>query len=239
MAAFVLTHSPLVGPLTWRPVADRLKRGGLPAYVPVLLSEGMQPPYWVHHASAIAESSGSSWPSVPVVLVAHSGAGPLLPPAREKIKHAVAGYVFVDASLPGRDKASRFDLFDSREDVELFRARAKGGLLPVWTELVGLDKDRLTTLIPNRALRRRFVAELRPIPLAVYEEPLPVFSGWPDAPCGYLRFSEAYGPTVERVRKSGWSCLELAGGHFHMLVRPAAVARALVDLVKQMHVNDS
>ncbi len=35
-AVFVLLHSPLVGPLTWGPVADELRRRGIEAIVPAL-----------------------------------------------------------------------------------------------------------------------------------------------------------------------------------------------------------
>ena len=43
--------------------------------------------------------------------------------------------------------------------------------------------DELRDAIPDDATRRAFVAELHargPLPLAVYEEPLPVFDGWPE-----------------------------------------------------------
>ncbi len=45
MIAFVLIHSPLVGSLTWRPVAERLQQRGFESVVPVLISEQIQPPY--------------------------------------------------------------------------------------------------------------------------------------------------------------------------------------------------
>ena len=88
---------------------------------------------------------------------------------------------------------------------------------------------------------QRFVAELRPLPLAVYEEPIPVFEGWPDAPCGYLRFgaNPAYDAPAERARRDGWAYREMDGAHFHMLGDPAAVAGALLDLVEQMGVSDA
>ena len=43
---------------------------------------------------------------MPVVLVAHSGAGPLLPAIRASIHNPIRAYVFVDAGLPrdGRGK---------------------------------------------------------------------------------------------------------------------------------------
>ncbi len=112
------------------------------------------------------------WPleKRPLVLVGHSGAGVLLPAVREALGRAVAGYIFVDADIP-EDNKSRLDLFQSREDRNSFRRAAQEGMLPTWTE-----EDLLET-IPNPVLRRRFVAELRPLPLAVYEEPIPVFEG--------------------------------------------------------------
>ncbi len=89
----------------------------------------------------------------------------------------------------------------------------------------------MTTFLLN------FMAELRPLPLAVYEEPLPVFEGWPDAPCGYLRFSPAYEVPAERAKREGWECAEFDGGHFHMLNDPSAVADALVRLLGRMGID--
>ncbi len=123
----------------------------------------------------------------------HSGAGPRLPAARIKVVHPVAGYVFVDAGLPGPNGASRLDFFESREEAEKFRGRAKDGLSPVWTEWFGLKEQDLREIIPDGGPREQFIAELRPLPPTVYEEPLLVFSEWPDAPCGYLKCSQATG----------------------------------------------
>ncbi len=234
---FALVHSPLVGPLTWQPVAHRLQLRGIASIVPVLGSEGVDPPFWFHHADVIAASLQAVPVDSPLVLVAHSGAGPLLPAARTRIRHPVAGYIFVDAGVPGPDGATRFDLFGSREAVELWRTRAQDGSLPIWTELVGVADAHLQMLIPDPVLRRQFVKELRPVPLAVYEEPLPVFSGWPDAPCGYVRFSSAYEADEAKARQAGWRCVELPGGHLHMLAAPDDVANILIDFSRMMRVG--
>jgi predicted alpha/beta hydrolase family esterase len=61
--------------------------------MPVLGSEGVEPPFWLHHVDAIAASLQTVSVDSPVVLVAHSGAGPLLPAARTRIKHPVVGYM--------------------------------------------------------------------------------------------------------------------------------------------------
>ncbi|HEX6480809.1 MAG TPA: hypothetical protein VF043_18370 [Ktedonobacteraceae bacterium] len=48
-----------------------------------------------------------------------------------------------------------------------------------------------------------------------------------DAPGGYLLFTEGYRPYLEQVQRAGWPSRTLPGGHFHMLVDPAAVAATL------------
>jgi hypothetical protein len=211
---------------------DLRERSSMSVAVPTLRSEGIAVPYWRHHATAILESLPRVPISRSIVFVGHSGAGPCLPAARSRMLHPVKGYIFVDARLPGRDGASRLDL--SREAAERFRLRVNEGLLPIWTELVGITREVLHDLIPDPVLQQRFVTELRPTPLAVYEEPLPVPPGWPDAPCAYLKFSPAYAPAAARARQLGWPCLELSGGHFQMLVQPTAVADALIELVRIM-----
>jgi hypothetical protein len=236
MPTFVLLHSPLVGPLTWKPVAEILKEGGTNAVVPTLRSEGVSPPYWKRHAEAVAEYLRGLSRAEPVILTAHSGAGPLLPAVRRQIEHNVVGYVFVDAGLPGPDGASRLDLLESSGTAKQLRARATDGLLPVWTDLFNVTEEMVHDLIPDAGLRRDFIQELRPTPLAVYDEPLPIFSGWPDAPCGYVKFSQAYELEAQWGRRKGWRVLNLPGAHFHMFVEPRKVAGALVDLVGDMGV---
>jgi hypothetical protein len=153
----------------------------------------------------------------------------LLPAIGEACKGRVAAYVFVDASIP-RARASRLDLFGSEVEVRQFSEAATDGLLPTWTE------EDLREAIPAPDLRRRFVQELRPLPLAVYEEPIPVFEGWPDAPCAYLSFSpaSAYKDAIALARRQGWAYTELVGGHFHLLVDPPAVAGALLGFARQL-----
>jgi hypothetical protein len=156
---------------------------------------------------ALSELSKTYLPTGESSWLAHSGAGMLLPAIRQVTGRRVAAYLFVDAMIPENMK-SRLDLFASPEAATRFRQSAKNGYLPVWT-----DED-LREDIPDNALRRRFVNELRPLPLAVYEEPIPVFSGWPDAPCGYLQFTPTYEFGKRRAETSGWIYSRMNGGHF-------------------------
>src|SRR5262245_15662160 len=205
IVVFLLVHSPLVGPATWTPMAEALRTSGYEVVVPRLDSPpGIHGTYWDRHARIVAEAAAAVPQDRAIVLVGHSGAGPLLPAIREAMHRKVAGYLFFDAGLP-RDGASRLDLFDTPEEVKAFRAAAVDGILPKWTD------DDLRTAITDDVLRRAFVADLPALPLAVYEEPLPVFRNWPDAPCAYVRTSATYDPFLAAAKKQGWPVRSLDG----------------------------
>src|SRR5215208_4594361 len=114
-----------------------------------------------------------------VVLVGHSGAGPLLPAMRELGGRDVAAYLFVDAGLP-EDSRSRLDLLRAEMAEQLVAHLEAGGRFPEWT-----DAD-LAEIVPDAARRRQLLAEMQPRDLPFWREPLPVFHGWPDAACAYL-----------------------------------------------------
>jgi len=227
----VLIHSPLVGPLTWSLVVDQLRGRGIDAVAPSLLGgENNDHPYWERHVAATARALDDVPAHRPLVLVAHSGAGPLLPAISQRLQRVVAGHVFVDAGLPGKDGQSRLDLFEPA-DAERFRKAAVDGMIPsLWR-----DEALLRAMgIDDACLRRRLVAEVPDVRLEVYEEPLPVLPDWPDAPCGYLLFSAPYQADARQARVRGWAVRELPAGHFHMLVEPLAVTDALLDLVHEL-----
>ncbi len=229
---FVLIHSPLVGPLTWQPVAAALRRRGVRSVVPSLRDAPASLPYWAGHVAAVVAAIwATDLDKVAPVLVSHSGAGVLLPAVGAALGCPVDGYVFVDSDLPV-DGRSRLDLFTlgNPDAAAEFRAAADAaGLLPPWTEA------DLAEAIPDPDLRRRFVAELQPLPLAVYEEPIPVPPAWPDAPCGYVHFSPAYTAAVDQARALGWLVVDLPGSHFRLLTDPVAVAEALLGLMHADH----
>jgi len=194
------------------------------------LADSDEAPYWQRHVAAVVCAVRDVPAGQPLVMVAHSGTGPLLPAIGGHLDRPVAGYVFVDAGLPGRDGQSRLDLFDPAE-AEQFRNSAIDGIVSR-----GWRNDDLLRALGFAAedLRRRFAAEVPDVPLAVYEEPLPVSADWPGAPCGYLLFSGPYEPDAHEAPVRGWALRELPGGHFHMLVDPSAVADALLELASEM-----
>ena len=231
--AIALIHSPLVGPVTWSLVADELRRRDVAVHVPELRDvDGSRLPFWQQHAESVAVALTAGDDRRPVVLAGHSGAGPLLPAIGERLERPVAAYLFVDAGIP-RNGASRLDLLRHElpeAAAQLQAALAAGGRFPEWQ-----DAD-LHSVIPDAALRSAVLASLHPRPLAFMEESIPVFPGWPDAPCGYLRFRPGYAVPAAEAAARGWACQEMDGGHFHMLVDPVAVTDALLALLTRMSV---
>jgi hypothetical protein len=106
-----------------------------------------------------------------------------------------------------------------REELE------QGGRFPTWSF------DDLQEVIPDASLRKQMVAELRPRRLDFFIEPIPVFDGWPEAPCVYIQLSPAYDWDADQARRAGWSTSKLEAGHFHMLVDPETVTTLIVDSI--------
>ncbi len=226
---FVLIHSPLVGPLTWSLVAENLRRRGSEVVVPVLRDDdGSGVPYWRQHVASVAQAVASLPEDRALVLVGHSGAGPLLPAIGESCGRHVGAYLFVDAAPPldGQSRLDDMEADDAEFAAQLHQHLASGGRFPDWSE------EDLCPVIPDDRLRRDMVAELRPRSLAFFEERIPGFAAGPDAPCAYLRFSDPYVQAATRARQAGWAYHELDAEHFHMLVDPAMVTGALLDLAR-------
>lgn len=230
---FVLIHSPLVGPLTWSLVAAELQQRGIETMVPTLNdTEDSGSPYWRQHADSVPHWLAAVPSDRLLVLVGHSGAGPLLPIIRQQIDRPIGAYVFVDAGLPAGGR-SRLDEMEANSPDFAMRLRqhlASGGRFPTWS-----DNEEMREIIPDDQLRQGMVAELRPRPLAFFEEPIPVFTGWPDAPCGYLLFSPPYQSAAEQAKQNSWAFREFDAGHFHTLVDPSAVTTSLLELVDECH----
>jgi hypothetical protein len=228
---YVLIHSPLVGGLTWTLVAHKMQQWDLEVVVPLLLDSADSPePFWKQHAKSVTKAFAHIPGSEAVTLVAHSGAGPLLPAIRQSLGNPVNAYVFVDAGIP-RDGFTRLDLMKSEDPewAEQFQETLeRGQRFPNWS------MEDLRDVIPDESLRSQLVAEIRPRGLAFFTEPIPVFGSWPDAPCAYIRFSAPYERPAAQAQQAGWPTYELEAGHFHMLVDPGTVAEMIVNAVKKL-----
>lgn len=225
---FILVHSPLLGPFTWQPVADELQREGYKTIVPSLLpvlkrSSGFTDAIARQVKEAVDES-----PAVdPLILVAHSAAGAFLPLIASCLDRNIQAYIFVDARLPrkGASLADEDSLWERQERREM----VQDGMLPPWSNWFG--EAAMTEVIPDDHTRRRFLAELQPIPLGLFGEQISFPASWPDAPCGYVRLSDSYRPMAQEAAARGWSVMEVDAQHLHLLADPIDVTSLLLNVV--------
>lgn len=227
---YVLIHSPLVGALTWGRVANELARRGHDVVLPRLDNPDDTPgPLFRHHAEQVRKAVEAHSRTAPVILVGHSGAGPLLPAAGDTLVNAVAAYVLVDAGLP-RDQSKRLDDAppEFAQQIQRLAERFGGQRVPPWAEW--WSDDVVAALLPDEATREAFLAELTPIPLRLFEERIQVPAAFPDAPCGYLMLSAGYEDAATQAARLGWDVMSMEVGHLHMLVEPVVVASAIEEL---------
>ena len=228
---YALIHSPLVGPGTWQPVAGLLEQAGHQVVVPELIDSSIVTlPFWQQHAESAAGAIRAAGLGKKLVLVGHSGAGPLLPAIGEQLNSSPSAYLFVDAGIP-QHGASRLDLMklEMTEWADEFEEYLlEGGCFPEWGEA------DLKNLIPDRALRQETIQGLQPRALDFFIEPIEAPAGWSDAPCGYLQFTGSYEVPFRQAARDGWLSARLDAGHFHMLVDPQIVASVLMQMAGKL-----
>lgn len=229
----MLVHAPVVGPTSWAPVADELTRHGHEVVVPALTGFADHgPPYWPRLIATAAAQFPGRHDRVPgaesvagVTLVLHSGAG-MLAAQLSAALGVPATVVFADAGLPSE---SGDTAVVDHQFLSYLRQIARVGMVPPWPQWWP-DED-LRGLFPDLRTHDAVLAECLPLPLAFFEEAVPLpSSGWTLGRSGYLLFSEAYRSQADEARRRGWPVIELPGEHLHMLVDPPAVARAIESL---------
>jgi hypothetical protein len=224
---FVLLHSPLLGPASLAPLAATLAERGdvvqAPAW-PKLSTIGDG--YYEALVQAMAANIDGAG-AEPVLLVAHSGAGALIPALAHRLRSPLAGVIFVDAGLPHPGR-SWLDAGppDAREAL---RGGAQMGQLPPWDDW--WPPGALSKLVPDAAVLGPVIAELEPLPLAYFEEAAP-----PEeladvgAPCGYLQLSTGYADEARIAGRLGWQNISLPLNHLGPLSHPKAVAAVVQTL---------
>lgn len=226
MARFVLLHSPVLGPYSWRAVAEVLAGEGAAAQVVALprlssMDEGF------YEALADAAAAQIATDGEPAVLVAHSGAGALVPAVSQR-RQDLAGAIFVDAILPHPGR-SWFDTAPADLRHHL-RSGAMQGRLPAWHEW--WPPGALQRLVPDEAGRSALIAELEPIPVAWFEAVAP--AGEAPAKSAYLKLSEAYEDEARAANRFGWPLVRLPMNHLAPVAQPGAVASALIGLAERL-----
>lgn len=227
MATWLLIHSPLVGAATWAPVAAELHHRGVTATVPDL-SPALTP--GGDHASRQADLVATSADSGPVVLVAHSGAGPLLPVIADRLDRqgiSATASVFVDAGVP-HPRQSRIDVLPAAA-VEQLREMTVAGWLAPWTSW--WPPEHLHAMLPDEQLRDLLIQTSPRLPASLFDQPLPSHSNELLGRCSYLRLSGAYDGFAADAERAGWPVRRLEAHHLAILTSPQAVADSLQALI--------
>lgn len=207
----VLIHSPSVGPSTWTPVAELLPRACVPDLRQAVAGG---PPY----PEQIAEAVRDQTPEGPLVLVAHSNAGLFVPVISQAVE--VVACLFVDAHLP---PAAGVAPVVQPAFLPFLRELADAdGLLPRWTDW--WPEEQVAPMFPDPVTRERVSAEQPRLPLAYFEQRVPVPPGWDGVPCAFLWYGPPYDTVAEEAARRGWPVTRLPGLHLHQLIDPESVA---------------
>lgn len=224
MSTVVLVHAPLVGPSTWRWVAEELRRCGHDVFVPALRDDSaldgdrLQRSLIIRAASAVPHGSD-------VVLVGHSGGGMLLPLIAARSTARSVSYVFVDSGLPPAE--GTLELAGDEFRATLQERVEPDGRLPAWHTWWG--DNAMEWLVSDAERRAEVIADVPRLALAYFDArpPLPLL--WRSSPCGYLLLSEVYRAAADEAKAEGWPVVEVLGTHLELVNRPSAVAAAIVE----------
>jgi hypothetical protein len=151
----------------------------------------------------------------------------LLPAIAGVLDGRVCAAIFVDAVLPHPGR-SWFETVPGGLRDQL-RSLAQDGVLPVWHEW--FPAGSVESLLPDSAVRQRFIKDEPRLPVAFFEEPAPNAPEWATVRCAYLRLSEAYDPTADEAERLGWWVRREEADHLAMLTRPDAVAGVIAAAV--------
>jgi hypothetical protein len=226
MLTAVLVHSPFLGPASLRPLADSLAAHGHPAVLLDLRPSVVAPPVHQMLVGVFADAIGDAGLTSPLVLIGHSGAGPLLPAFADALEETVTGLVYIDAALPTPGRSWR-DTIDPALYTPL-RDRSRDGLLPRWHHW--FPSDLLQVLDPG--LRAEIADEAPEVPLAFLKEARPDVE-WP-GPSGYVALSPAYSAELSQAQSSGWPTVALQLHHLAPATNPDPVAEAVLTVLNQM-----
>lgn len=221
----VLVHSPFLGPASLRPLADALAALGHPAVLPDLRPSVVAPPVHQVLLGAFADAMSEAQLSGPIILIGHSGAGPLLPAFADALEEAVTGLVFLDAGLPTPGRSWR----DTAPDglYADLRGLSRDGQLPRWQRW--FDPDPLAELVTDAELRAEIADEAPEVPIAFLKEPRPDLE-W-TGPAGYVALSEPYADAADAAQALGWPVRRLDTTHLAPATDPDSVAIAVLEVL--------
>ena len=238
-ATTVLVHSPLTTSAVWGGLPDVLRGRGHDVAV-VDVRDDDSPPYAAGFVARAALQVRAAAADGPVLLVAHSGAGyllPLLGSARRAARARVVGYLFLDAGLPPARPASRLDLLRA----ELSDAGGRRVRRRCWPRAARSRTGPTTTCAsssPRTGREPPWSARCAPAARASSPSRSPSRRTGRTRPAGCSACRTSYDGAARLAGLRGWPVLlgpdDRPGGHFAMLVDPESVADDLETLVSRL-----
>lgn len=222
----VLVHSPFLGPASMRPLADALAAHGHPAVLLDLRPSVVSAPVHQVLVGAFADAMSEEDLAGPVVLIGHSGAGPLLPAFADALEDTVTGLVFLDAGLPTPGRSWREEAPDLYARL---KAVAREGRLPRWQRWF---EPNPLELVADEELRAEIADEAPEVPVAFLKEPRPDVE-W-TGPAGYVALSTAYEADVAQATGLGWPVRRLGSHHLAPATDPDPVAVAVLEVLGEL-----
>lgn len=215
MTRFALVHSPFVGPVSWRALAEAMPEAMVVDY------GGVRGPRWYEDVAAATVAQAGE---APFVAVLHSGAGGFAPAIAAAAGVRLAGLILLDAVLPYPGVSCASTAPEAL--VAHLRKITTDGRLARWNRW--FPQDPTLTMIPDAGLREAFVADLPDTPFAFLEAVCPA-DAWEPVPTAYVQLSQGYAATAAKAEARGWPVLRTDLHHLAMASDPEAVASLLRD----------
>lgn len=223
----VLVHSPFLGPASLRPLADALAAHGHPAVLLDLRPSVVSAPVHQVLVGAFTDAMSEEDLAGPLVLIGHSGAGPLLPAFADALEDTVTGLVFVDAGLPTPGRSWRETV--PGELYAQLKSASREGRLPRWQRW--FEPDPLG-LVADEELRAEIADEAPEVPVAFLKEPRPDVE-W-SGPAGYVELSAVYSADADAADARGWPVRRLDSHHLAPATGPDPVAVAVLEVLAEL-----
>ena len=232
MTVLRFVHSPFVTADTLRPTAFALQGYGWEVAVPSLLEafDGREP-YMPALAEAVWQGAAEDERTV---LIAHSGAGALIPGALAlRPAEAVEAVILVDALVP--QPGSSWRLEAPEELTERLDTFTNCGLLPEWHRW--FSARLLRQMIEDEDECETFIEELPRVPASYLDEVIPEVPAWPPARGAFLQLSETYDEEAGKAESLGFRVRKMELHHLAPMTLPDEVAEALQILIEQLAVE--
>lgn len=228
---WLLVPSFLLGPETWRGVAEvlRMLRQDVvvPAPKPTTPREADHLSPWLDDVLSVVPEE----PNLRVVAVGHSATCPRMPMVVDALIEAgyevetlilVNGRFPEDQVVPVDREAPMMDMLDNLVRPDDY--------LPPWHRWWG---SMVEDMLPDDEARLRVFSEAKPVPRAIFDQPIPAPKLPGEVGLAFLAMGEMYQPSHDEARREGWAVARIEGEHLHMVVEPVLVAGTLMSLVGQ------